>query len=89
MHRLGSDPGSVEHVVAKAVALYVAADLPGQAFDIIDMGARAGCRGSFAPLRVKQQIEAAYRWAKLEYGARELMRLTRRGIGLRGTNSEP
>jgi FkbM family methyltransferase len=89
LQRLGNDPNSVEHAVAKAAALYVAADLPGQAFDIIDMGARAGCRGGVESLRVKQEIEAAYRWARLEYGARELMRLIRRATGLRGMGSEP
>lgn len=80
---------ALEQTVAKAVALYVAADLLGQAFDILDLGARAGSLTRLQPSRIKQRIAAAYRWARLEHGARECLRLAGRAVGVRSLNPEP
>ncbi len=72
------DSGAAEDAVAKAVALGIAADVPGQALDKLDAGMRAGVLGRLDPAAVKARIEWAYRWAKIEHGAGELWRLTMR-----------
>lgn len=88
--RYARDSQALEQAVAKAVALYVAADLPGQAFDVLDLAAHTQGTGRLRPEQLKRQVEAAYRWARVEYGARELTRLVRRAVGLRAeTAYEP
>lgn len=90
LERLGNDSSSLAQAVAKGAALYVAADLPGQALDIVELGARGGAEGGvLEPTRVKRQIEQIYRWARVEYGTHEVLRLVRRAVGLKGGDSEP
>lgn len=82
------DGAAVEHAVAKGVALCVAADIPGQAFDILDFGAQVARLTRLDPVRIKARISAAYRWAKLERGTAELSRLVTRVMGLRRAYTE-
>jgi FkbM family methyltransferase len=89
LQRLRNGAGNLEQAVAKAAALYVAADLLGQAFDVLDKGSRAGALTRIEPLRVKEQIAATYRWARLEHGARECLRLAGRAVGIRSFGPEP
>jgi FkbM family methyltransferase len=67
-------------MIAKTVALYVAADAPGRAFDALDVGGAEN-------LDVKRKIEGAYRWAKLEHAAEILRDLFGRATGLRRASS--
>jgi FkbM family methyltransferase len=80
---------TLDQAVAKAAALYVAADLLGQAFDILDLGSQAGALTRLQPSRVKERIAVAYRWARLEHGARECLRLAGRAVGVRSLAPEP
>jgi FkbM family methyltransferase len=67
--------GDANQAVAKAVALYVAADLPGRAFDVLELDS------AHAPL--KERIAAVYRWARLDHGAAALTDLIARSTGLK------
>jgi FkbM family methyltransferase len=67
--------GDRKQAVATAVALYVSADVPGRAFDVLELD------GVHAEL--KERIAAVYRWAKLDYGAASLTDLVARSTGLK------
>ena len=69
------DAGDRKRSIAKAVALYVAADVPGRAFDVLELD------GSHPELT--ERIAAVYRWAKLDYGAASLTDLVVRSTGLK------
>jgi FkbM family methyltransferase len=61
--------------IAKAVALYIAADVPGRAFDVLELDG--------ASTQLTERIGVVYRWAKLDYGAASLTDLVARSTGLK------
>lgn len=67
--------GDVHRAVAKALALYVAADLPGRAFDVLKLDEGRP--------QLEERIAAVYRWAKIDYGAAALTDLVARSMGLK------
>lgn len=67
--------------IARAVALCVAADLPGRAFDTLDIGKDLLPRCGIATEQVKAGIAAAFKWAKLEAGIAQLQRLASASLG--------
>jgi FkbM family methyltransferase len=67
--------GDVKAAVAKALALYVAADVPGRAFDVLKLDGGGG--------ELEERIAAVYRFAKLEHGAAALTDLIARSTGLK------
>jgi FkbM family methyltransferase len=80
-------PRAVQEM-AKGIALYISADAPGRALDVLQLLPAGGP----APLdadAVRANVAALYRWAKLEHGCGELWRLAARALGLRGALSEP
>jgi FkbM family methyltransferase len=89
LQRFSDSSEALEQAVAKAAALYVAADLLGQAFDVLDRGFSAGPLARLEPLRIKERIAAAYRWARLEHGARSFVRLAGRAVGVGSLGPEP
>lgn len=88
LERLRADRVAMEQTVAKAAALFIAADVPGQAVDVLEMGARVGALSRLDPSRMKALIASAYRWAKLEYGVTEVAWLAARALRLTGVRSE-
>jgi len=88
LERLRTGSSALEQALSKAIALYVAADLLGHAFDVIDLGAKAGVLGRLDAEGIKARIGTAYRWAKIERGVRQLAWLLTRCVGLQGGSSE-
>jgi FkbM family methyltransferase len=74
--------------LAKGIALYVSADAPGRALDVLQLLPAGGLDPLDAD-QVRASVGALYRWAKLEHGCGELRRLAARALGLRGAFSEP
>jgi FkbM family methyltransferase len=67
-----ADAEDIERHLIKAIVLYVAAGLPGRAFDVIDSAPQLlGARSA----QLKQRIEHVYAWARLDYGLGILIRL--------------
>jgi FkbM family methyltransferase len=88
LERLGPDGDAVRQAVGKAVALYVVADIPGHAFDVIDLSSGfGGPQGSDAQ-QIKDAVTGAYRSARIEHGVRTLVDFVRRALKLKGAVSE-
>jgi hypothetical protein len=78
---LRAAPAALEETIARAIALYLAADMPGHALDALDLGVRMNAFMRVEPAALRAEIAAAYRWAKLEYGVDQLFALVRRAFG--------
>lgn len=61
--------------VFKAVALYVAADTVGRAFDLLDLAASSDVLSATEREAVKEDVAQVYRWARIEKGVGMLGRL--------------
>ena len=80
---------ALEQAIAKAAALYVAADIPGQALDVVELGARSGGLRRLDPVAIDASVRWVYRWAKAEHGLGELRRLAGRAVGaMKGARAE-
>jgi FkbM family methyltransferase len=88
LRSLRSRGEAIDESVAKAVALYVVADVPGHAFDLLDLGTSIGGFTRLDAARVRARIASAYRWAKIEFGVSEFARLVRQTTGFRGLSTE-
>ena len=88
LERLDAGSSAATQALSKAIALYVAADLLGHAFDVIDLGAQAGVLGRLDAEEIKTRIGTAYRWARIEHGLRQSAWLLTRCLGLQGDSSE-
>lgn len=88
IERLRTGGSALTQALPKAIAMYVAADLLGHAFDVIDLGAKAGILGRLDAEGIKVRIGTAYRWAKIEHGLRQSAWLLARCVGLQGGSSE-
>lgn len=64
---------NIDRHIVKAIALFVAADLPGRAFDVIDSAPQL--LGSVPHALLKERIGRVYAWARIEYGFGILARL--------------
>lgn len=84
--RAGSDTAAAQRAVAQGMALYIAADLPGRALDLLELRPPAA-NGSSGAESIRARIEGVYRWAKWEQGARELHRLAARAVGAQGPSN--
>jgi len=58
--------------LASAIALYIAAKLPGYAYDVIEHGESTGVLSASEGQEIRRQLESVFRWAKLEVGLRQL-----------------
>jgi FkbM family methyltransferase len=88
LERLRSDPGAAARAVTQGVALYVAADMPARALEVLELLPESGKRRALETEKIRARITGVYRWAKLERGVSELSRLAARAIGVRGACSE-
>jgi FkbM family methyltransferase len=84
----GPDPRAVLQAAAKGIALYVAADIPGRAVDVLELCPQGSKFGTLDVDALRARITAVYRWGKLEHGFRELSNLAARALGMRGFTSE-
>lgn len=64
--------GALPRETAVAVSLYVAAELPGFALDIIEEAEASGTISPSKGSALRKDIEQAFRWAKLEEGYRRM-----------------
>jgi hypothetical protein len=87
-HESGSAKNSLEQTLAKGAALYVAADLPGQALDLVELAVPHATCEALQPHNIRTALDFSYQWAKLEYGVGELLHLMRRAVGMRSIGSE-
>lgn len=70
MANVGKDFGEIH--LAKAVALYLAAGLPGRAFDAIDGTQNVKF---LSPPKLKAEISRVYEWSRLDFGLDHVIRL--------------
>ncbi|MEJ0084665.1 MAG: FkbM family methyltransferase [Pseudomonadota bacterium] len=85
--RLRATHTALEEMLARGIALYLAADMPGHALDVLDLGV---CMDSFTRIdatALRAEVAQAYRWAKVEYGVDQFVALVRRAIGSAGVSA--
>src|SRR5262249_17732461 len=75
---LRSSRAALEEALMRAVALYVAADLPGHAFDALRVGAHNDAFTRIDAAQLRADIEAVYRWGRVEAGLDQFAGLARR-----------
>jgi len=75
-------PAALEEALARAIALYVAADQPGRALDCVDLGDRFGIFTRLDPAGLRREIANVYHWAKVEEGIRQVASLLSRATGI-------
>jgi hypothetical protein len=83
----GGSRAALEEALVRAIALFVAADLPGHAFDALDLGERAGAFTRIDAAATRAEITAIYRFAKLEFGIGQFFGLVRRALGLQAASN--
>lgn len=88
LQRLRLDPSARSQAVAKGVALYIAADMPGRALDVLELLPEDGDRRAPTTEEIQARINTLYRWARLESGFSQMWRLAARAMGVRGAYSE-
>jgi FkbM family methyltransferase len=84
---LRASPAALEETLARGIALYLAADMPGHALDVLDLGVGMNTFTRVDPTALRAEIAAAYRWAKVEYGVDQVFALVRRALGSMGATS--
>lgn len=80
---LGAEPQASAQALAKGLALYVAADLPARALELLDLSPPQDAANGLPVAALRPRITGVYRWAKLERGAAELYWLAARALGVR------
>ena len=80
---VGSDTSAVTQAMAKAIALYIAADIPGRALDVLELRPKLADRAVLNTAEIAARVSAVYRWAKPEYGLGELWRIAARALPVR------
>lgn len=80
---LSGEPRAVERARAKGLALYVAADLPARALELLSLCPPQDARNCAPLADLSARVTGVYRWAKLERGAADLFWLAARAVGVR------
>jgi FkbM family methyltransferase len=83
LDRAGSGTSAVTQAMAKGIALYIAADVPGRALDVLELHPQLADRAVLNSAEIAARVSAVYRWAKPEYGLGELWRIATRALRVR------
>ena len=83
LERVRPHRAAMAQAAAKGIALYIAADMPGRALDVLQLCPQGVGRVGMDAAAIRLGIDRVYRFARLERGARELWRLAARAVGAR------